>query len=96
VTSALARVEVLRALLPSGLEAVARGREVLRRLQLLRLTDQILAEAGTLEPAELRSLDAIHLASARLLGPAVKEVVTYDKRMATTAEAIGWSVASPS
>ncbi len=95
VSSALARVEVVRALLPSGLEAVARGQQVLRRLQLLRLTGQVLDEAGLLEPAELRSLDAIHLASARLLGPSVKQVVTYDKRMAAAAKAIGWSVASP-
>jgi hypothetical protein len=95
VTSALARVEVRRALLPSGLEAVARGQEVLRRLQILRLSDRVLDDAGTLEPAELRSLDAIHLASARLLGPSVKQIVTYDKRMAAAAESIGWSVASP-
>lgn len=81
--------------MPSGLEAIARGREVLRRLQVLRLTDQVLAEAGILEPAALRSLDAIHLASARLLGPAVRQVVTYDRRMAAAAEAIGWPVASP-
>jgi len=95
VSSALACVEVVRALLPSGLEAVARGQQVLRRLQLLRLTGQVLDEAGLLEPAELRSLDVIHLASARLLGPSVKQVVTYDKRMAAAAKAIGWSVASP-
>lgn len=95
VSSALARVEVVRALLPSGLEAVARGQQVLRRVQLLRLTGQVLDDAGLLEPTELRLLDAIHLASARLLGPSVKHVVTYDKRMATAAKAIGWSVASP-
>lgn len=95
VSSALARVEVVRALLPSGLEAVARGQQVLRHLQLLRLTGQVLDDAGLLEPTELRLLDAIHLASARLLGPSVKQVVTYDKRMAAAAKAIGWSVASP-
>jgi predicted nucleic acid-binding protein len=95
VTSALARVEVPRALAPSGSEAVARGQEVLRRLQILRLSDQVLDDAGALEPAELPSLDAIHLASARLLGPSVKHIVTYDKRLAAAAESIGWSVASP-
>jgi predicted nucleic acid-binding protein len=45
-------------------------------------------------PAELRSLDAIHLASVRHLGAAVKQIVTYDERMADTARATGWSVAS--
>jgi uncharacterized protein len=95
VSSALARTEVARALLPSGAQAVTRGEEVLRRIQLLRLNDRVLSEAGRLEPAELRSLDAIHLASVRHLGAAVKQLVTYDDRMADAAQALGWHVASP-
>src|SRR6266581_2196324 len=65
VSSALARTEVLRALLPVGDEAVARGRNVLQRLDLVRVNDRILNAAGVLLPPELRSLDAIHLATAR-------------------------------
>lgn len=95
VSSALARTEVARALMPSGPEAVARGQEALRRLQLLRLNDRVLSEAGRMDPPELRSPDAIHLASARELGAAVKQIVTYDERMADAARACGWSVASP-
>ena len=49
-----------------------------------------------MKPADLRSLDAIHLASARHLGPTVKQIVTYDERMAQAARASGWSVAAPS
>jgi predicted nucleic acid-binding protein len=96
VSSGLARTEVARALLPSGREAVARGEDALRRIQLLRVNDRVLSEAGRMEPAELRSLDAIHLASATQLGPSVKQIVTYDERMAEAAQALGWSVASPS
>jgi predicted nucleic acid-binding protein len=48
-----------------------------------------------MEPTELRSLDAIHLASARQLGAAVKRIVTYDDRMADAADALGWNVAAP-
>jgi predicted nucleic acid-binding protein len=96
VSSALARTEVARALMPSGREAVTRGEDVLRRIQLLRINDRILREAGRMEPADLRSLDAIHLASARHLGPPVKQIVTYDERMAEAARASGWSVAAPS
>jgi uncharacterized protein len=96
VTSALARTEVARALMPSGPEAVGRGEEALRRVQLLRINDRVLTEAGRIEPAELRSLDAVHLASARQLGPAVRRIVTYDERMADAAKALGWTVASPS
>jgi uncharacterized protein len=96
VSSALARTEVTRALVPSGPDAVARGEEVLRRIQLLRVNDRVLREAGRMEPAELRPLDAIHLASAKQLSPSVRLIVTYDDRMAGAAEANGWTVASPS
>lgn len=95
VSSALARTEVARALMPSGPVAVARGQDVLRRIQLLRINDRVLSEAGYLEPAELRSLDAIHLASARQLGASVRQIVTYDDRMAEAARALGWSVIAP-
>jgi predicted nucleic acid-binding protein len=46
-------------------------------------------------PMELRSLDAIHLASARQLGSSVRQIVTYDERMADAAQADGWPVSSP-
>ncbi len=96
VSSALARTEVTRALLTTGREAIARGEAALRRIQLLRVNDRVLRDAGRLEPAELRSLDAIHLASASQLGLSVKQIVTYDERMADAAETLGWSVVSPS
>ena len=68
VSSALARAEVARALLPLGEQAVRRGQEVLGRLELIRVSDRILAAAGQLLPAELRTLEAIHLATALELG----------------------------
>lgn len=95
VTSALARTEVARALRPLGSEAVERGEEVLRRIQTLRLNDRVLTVAGKLTPPELRSLDAIHLASARELGASLRCIVTYDVRMADAARAIGCTVVGP-
>src|SRR6476659_9766469 len=68
VSSALARAEVARALLPLGEAAARRGHEVLARLELLRVSDRILSAAGDLLPAELRTIDAIHLATAQHLG----------------------------
>ncbi|WP_249011579.1 type II toxin-antitoxin system VapC family toxin [Conexibacter sp. DBS9H8] len=96
VSSALARTEVARALLPSGPEALARGEQVLRRIQLLRVNDRVLDQAGPLEPPELRALDAIHLASAHQLGVSVRQIVTYDHRMADAARSLGWTVIAPS
>jgi uncharacterized protein len=85
VSSALARTEVVRALLPLGPEAVRRGREVLARVNLLRINDRVLDAAGLLGPPELRSLDAIHLASAEQLGSDLRGFVTYDERLAMAA-----------
>jgi predicted nucleic acid-binding protein len=96
VSSALARTEVLRALLPVGEEAVARGRDVLQRLDLVRVNDRILNAAGVLLPPELRSLDAIHLATARELGGELGALVTYDDRMAAAAKRLGYRIVQPS
>ena len=95
VSSALARTEVLRALLPAGDEAMARGRAVLQRIDLVRVNDRILNAAGVLRPFELRSLDAIHLATVQELGDELSTLVTYDNRMATAAKELGYRIAQP-
>jgi predicted nucleic acid-binding protein len=95
VSSALARTEVVRALLPAGAIAMARGREVLRRLDLIRINDRVLDMAGTLEPAQVRSLDAIHLATAQLLGEDLSQIITYDDRMADAARSLGLNTTLP-
>ena len=51
--------------------------------------------AGRLAPAELRSLDAVHLAAAGELGPDLEGVVTYDRRVVMGAEAAGLPVLQP-
>ena len=95
VSSALARAEVGRALLPLGEQAVRRGQLVLARLELIRISDRILAAAGSLLPAELRILDAIHLATALELGSDLARIVTYDQRLRAAAGAAGYPVAAP-
>lgn len=95
ISSALARTEVLRALLPAGEEAVARGRTVLQLLDLVRVNDRVLNAAGVLAPAELRSLDAIHLATAEQLGRELTAVVTYDDRMLRAAKQLGYRTVQP-
>jgi uncharacterized protein len=95
VSSALARTEVLRALLPAGETASARGRQVLATVDLIRVNEAILNAAGSLLPAELRSLDAIHLVTARQLGSDLGQVITYDERMAGAARLMRLRVATP-
>ena len=95
LSSALARTEVLRALLPAGDEAVARGRGVLQRLDLVGINGRSLNAAGVLRPPELRSLDAIHLATAVELGEDLRAFVTYDERLAAAATHVGFTVLQP-
>jgi uncharacterized protein len=95
VSSALARTEVVRALLLEGAEAVARGRSVLDRIDLIRVSDRILNAAATLLPIEVRSLDAIHLAIAQLLAADLGRVVAYDERMLSAAKQLGLRTAAP-
>jgi uncharacterized protein len=95
VSSALARTEVLRALLPAGERALSRGRDVLRRVDLVRINDRVLEAAGTVQPANVRSLDAIHLVTAQLLGEDLGQLITYDDRMADAATQMGLRAVSP-
>jgi uncharacterized protein len=95
VSSSLARTEVIRALLPGGDDAVTAGRKVLTRLDLIRISTNVLDEAAVLLPSDLRSLDAIHLATARRLGQDLGAIITYDERMAEAAKHLGHRVAAP-
>jgi predicted nucleic acid-binding protein len=95
VSSALVRTEVLRALLLEGEEGITRGRAVLERVELIRVNDRLLNAAGLLQPPNLRSLDAIHLATARELRSDLMQLISYDERMVEAAKALGLKTASP-
>jgi hypothetical protein len=96
VSSALARTEVLRALLPLGETGARKGLSVLGRVDLIRISTPLLQDAAALQPPELRSLDAIHLATALRLGEDLARFVAYDARLAGAARAAGLIVDSPS
>jgi len=89
ISSALSRVEVLRAVRLQGTPARKRARKILARIHLLRVDDDVLDAAAALDPQILRSLDAIHLASAQMLGDELTYVVTYDRRMSVAVESLG-------
>jgi len=95
VSSALARAEVARALLPFGATAIQRGETVLARIDLVRVSDTVLRAAGSLHPDDVRTLDAIHLATAAQLGEDLARLVTYDTRMQAAAELLGLDVTAP-
>lgn len=96
MTCALARVEVVRAVLSGGPDALARARHQLSRVDQILLGTEVLDQAAVLAPhAGLRSLDAIHLAAAQMAGSDLRAVVTYDRRMADAAYAVGLAVEAP-
>jgi predicted nucleic acid-binding protein len=95
VSSALLRAEALRAVRHLGPEARAAVRTALRRVDLVAVDDRILDAAGMLEPAILRTLDAVHLATALALGDDLLEILTYDGRMAEGARLLGLPVLAP-
>ncbi len=68
---------------------------MLARLDLVRVNDRVLNAAGTISPEDLRSLDAIHLATALELGDDIRQLVTYDDRMTAAATALGLRTAGP-
>jgi predicted nucleic acid-binding protein len=94
VSSALARTEVVRAVRRSGGRS-ARAETVLERTALVHIDEQILRSASQLGPRELRTLDAIHLATALSLADDLDALVTYDTRLAHAAMNAGLEVRSP-
>ena len=70
------------------------ARELLGRIARLDLSRELVARVIEPFPAPLRTLDALHLASAHFLaGQGVDlRVATYDERMAAAAKAMGFGV----
>ncbi|HEX6513286.1 MAG TPA: type II toxin-antitoxin system VapC family toxin [Chloroflexota bacterium] len=94
-SSALLRVEGLRAANKLGSDAVIAARDRIDRMILIPIDDAILEEAAFMGSQVPRSLDAIHLATARQLGSDLGVIVTYDQRLAQAARSIGLVVESP-
>ena len=93
-SSALVRTEVPRAVIDGGDIAVLRAQMVIGDLVQMPLTPALLDEAGRLRN-QLRSLGAIHLASALRLADGLAAFVTYDKRLLAAAVEVGLPTAAP-
>ncbi len=95
VSSQLLGVEAVRACARYGPEYANAADAGLRAVSLLPLDEAVLARAKTLQPAHLRTLDALHLASALSLGTDLAVLVSYDDRLSDAARASGVSVLTP-
>jgi len=95
VSSALLRIELIRAVARARPVLLPDARDLLLAFSYIAIDEEIV-EAATNEPdRQLRTLDAIHLATARLLGPDLDAVVTYDVRLAAAAAAAGLAATAP-
>ena len=70
-------------------------REAHAAVTLVGITEPIRQAAGTLRPALLRTLDAIHLATALSFGAELEAFIAYDRRLAQAALAAGLAVRAP-
>lgn len=94
-SSALLRTELPRALVRVDSSVVPRALDLLAHGNLLVIDTRVLDTAARLPPPSLRSLDAIHLASALELRDELTAFVAYDDRLLAAASALGMPVASP-
>lgn len=96
VSSRLAVLECRRAARRASRARVLQAVDaVLEAVYLLEITPAILDDAASADPPLLRSLDAIHLATALSIGDPEVEVITYDSRFADAAQARGLKVVQP-
>jgi predicted nucleic acid-binding protein len=95
VSAALLGVEAIRACARYGSRYAEDAREWLHDVTLLPLDDAILDHATRLAPAGLRSLDALHLATALSVREEIGVLFTYDERLAAAAADAGLNVAGP-
>ncbi len=93
--SEIAHTEVARAIARIDANLQGQLKNVLERFGTIRVSSQILTIAGVLTPTNLRTLDAIHLASCLILGDDLKGFVTYDSAQADAASHNGITVIAP-
>lgn len=94
-SSELAKVEVVRAARRLDPAVVPTARSLLAGLDFLPISTGLIEAAADVGSALLRTLDAVHLASAISLGPALAAFVAYDARLASAAQEADLPVVQP-
>jgi predicted nucleic acid-binding protein len=95
LASAIVEIEVVRAIRRAAPELTAQAQKVVSQIAVVEPAEAIRARAALLEPMTLRSLDALHLATALEVRDELDGIVTYDGRMAASAQAFGLEVVTP-
>jgi predicted nucleic acid-binding protein len=96
VSSRVLAIELIRAVTRASPSSLDQARSLLGVIEFIELDEEIAERAAGLEPAALRSLDAIHLATALALGEDLDAFVTYDARQGDAARTLGLTVEAPS
>jgi hypothetical protein len=92
----LVRTELLRVVRRVAPEVMVQARNVLETITLVQVSTSMFEGAGRVDPVDLRSLDAVHLAAALELGDDLEGVLTYDERLAAAANLNGIRIVAPS
>jgi predicted nucleic acid-binding protein len=94
-TSAMGHIELIRAATRAGAAATAAARNIASTIDTLVLTETIAAITATIPPPELRTLSAIHLATAHAHRHSLTAFCVYDRRLLEAAESQGLPTVSP-
>jgi uncharacterized protein len=97
ISSVILAIECRRIVLRAGDPPGVRARldEEIDTVALIRLDETVQRLAGSVGPRALRSLDAIHLATALSFGDYPEAFITYDDRLASAARALKLNVLQP-
>ncbi len=95
VSSTLLRIELTRAVTRAAPALLPEARDLLSAFAYISMDDDVVEGAMNEPDRGLRSLDAIHLATARILGSDLTAIVSYDDRLLKAAEDAGLRTASP-
>jgi predicted nucleic acid-binding protein len=95
VMSRLGLTEAIRSVRRHEPTRVSQAEELASAIDMVPLTEEVWSRAAALDPAVLRTLDALHVAAAQTLGDLLAGMVAYDVRLRGAAEALGIAVEAP-
>jgi uncharacterized protein len=95
VASALVEVEVVRAVRRAVPELLERAARVVAQIAVIEPSESIRSRTAVLVPVTLRTLDALHLATALEIADELDGLVTYDRRMSDAADNLGLTILAP-